>query len=165
MAKNNGMLGAQVYTPNGRDDGKEEPSRSTISGFGANMDTGRFTRYNSDGSQETHYNGTPAEQMFEQMGQVIQRGQAARQQKRQLDDAALASALVYSKQNNGFMPPDITNAISEQLGLPIQGKWRTDSAACHSQSRNAVPRPPEKRTRAVHAGGTVRRHEGEDEVD
>lgn len=89
-------------------------------GFGADMDTGRMTQYFNDGSQETRYNN-PAEQMFDQIGQVIQRGQATRQQKRQMDDAALASALVYSKQNNGFMPPDMTEAISQQLGIPIVG--------------------------------------------
>lgn len=97
-----------------------QPEQRRPLGFGADMDTGRMTQYFNDGSQETHYN-TPAEQMFDQIGQVIQRGQAARQQKRQMDDAALASALVYSKQNNGFMPPDMTEAISQQLGIPVAG--------------------------------------------
>lgn len=120
MARNMNL--PHVSIPNGPgEQPDEQPERRRPTAFGANMDTGRMTQHFSDGSQETRYNGTPAEQMFEQMGQVIQRGQAARQQKRQLDDAALASALVYSKQNNGFMPPDITNAISEQLGLPIAG--------------------------------------------
>ena len=120
MARNMNL--PHVSIPNGSgEQPDEQPERRRPTAFGANMDTGRMTQYFSDGSQETRYNDTPAEQMFEQMGQVIQRGKAARQQKRQLDDAALASALVYSKQNNGFMPPDITNAISAQLGLPIAG--------------------------------------------
>lgn len=115
-----------VVIPNGRGNQPDDqpaptqPEHRRQVGFGANMDTGRMTQYFNDGSQETHYN-TPAEQMFDQIGQVIQRGQSARQQKRQMDDAALASALVYSKQNNGFMPPDMTEAISQQLGIPVAG--------------------------------------------
>ena len=117
-----------IVIPNGRrnqpDDqpapAPTQPEQRRPLGFGADMDTGRMTQYFNDGSEETRYNN-PAEQMFDQIGQVIQRGQAARQQKRQMDDAALASALVYSKQNNGFMPPDMTEAISQQLGIPIVG--------------------------------------------
>ena len=56
-----------------------QPEQRRPLGFGADMNTGRMTQYFNDGSQETHYN-TPAEQMFDQIGQVIQRGQAARQQ-------------------------------------------------------------------------------------
>lgn len=118
MARN--MNGMAIYIPNGRDD-SEEPPRSPISGFGADMDTGRMTRYNADGSQETTYNDSPAQQMFQQMGQLVERGKAERQRKRNLDDAALASGMIYAKQGNGFIPPDMLQALSSQLGQEITG--------------------------------------------
>lgn len=93
--------------------------RSAISGFGANMDTGRFTRYNADGSVQEL--ATPAQQMFQQMGQLVERGKAERQRKRNLDDAALASGMIYAKQGNGFIPPDMLQALSSQLGQEITG--------------------------------------------
>ena len=115
MARN--MNGMAIYIPNGRDT-PDEPRRSPISSFGADMDTGRVTRYNADGTQENFYNN-PAQQMFTQMGQLVEQGKAARKQKRSMDDAALASALIYSKQNGGFMPREMVNAVSQQLGQQI----------------------------------------------
>lgn len=117
MARN--MNGMAIYIPNGRDN-PDEPRRSPISSFGADMDTGRTTRYNADGTQENFYNN-PAQQMFTQMGQLVEQGKAARKQKRSMDDAALASALIYSKQNGGFMPREMVNAVSQQLGQQIVG--------------------------------------------
>ena len=117
MARN--MNGMAIYIPNGRDT-PDEPRHSPISSFGADMDTGRVTRYNADGTQENFYNN-PAQQMFTQMGQLVEQGKAARKQKRSMDDAALASALIYSKQNGGFMPREMVNAVSQQLGQQIVG--------------------------------------------
>lgn len=113
---------------------KEEektPSRSSITGFSADMDTGRMTRFAGDGQgnliSSTTYNGIP-EQVFQQYGDLVRQGQVQQQKQianakkqREISDAALGSALVYAKQNKGFIPPSMTEALSAQLGMPIVG--------------------------------------------
>lgn len=113
---------------------KEEektPSRSPITGFSADMDTGRMTRFAGDGQgnliSSTTYNGIP-EQVFQQYGDLVRQGQVQQQKQiadakkqREISDAALGSALVYAKQNKGFIPPSMTEALSAQLGIPIVG--------------------------------------------
>jgi hypothetical protein len=106
------------------------PQQSSISGFGADMDTGRMTKYAGDAqgnlvSQEVM---PSSEQVFQQYGNLIQQGNQRRQKeaveaqrKKMLSDAHLGSALVYTKQNKGFMPTDVTEALSAQLGMPIVG--------------------------------------------
>lgn len=109
---------------------RNQAGGSSISGFGADMDTGRLTEYAGDGqgnlvSQEVM---PSSEQVFQQFGNLIQQGNQRRQKeaveaqrKKALSDASLASSLVYTKQNKGFMPTDITEALSAQLGMPIVG--------------------------------------------
>lgn len=91
--------------------------RSPISGFGADMDTGRFTRYGNDGTAAD----SPAQQMYQQLGQLVERGKAERQRKRNLDDAALSYCMVNAKEGNGFVSPDVLKAVSSQLGQEITG--------------------------------------------
>lgn len=120
MARNMNMLGAQVYIPNGRREQEEEPRRSPISGFGANTETGRMTRYNNDGTQQTTY-ADPARALFDQIGGLVDQGKARRAEKRRMDDAALSAALVQTDQNGGFLPVDVRDALSAQLGMKIAG--------------------------------------------
>jgi hypothetical protein len=106
------------------------PQQSSISGFGADMDTGRMMKYAGDAqgnlvSQEVM---PSSEQVFQQFGNLIQKGNQRRQKeaveaqrRKSLSDAALGSALVYARQNKGFVPTDITEALSAQLGMPIVG--------------------------------------------
>lgn len=106
------------------------PQRSSISGFGADMTTGRLTEYAGDGQGNLVSRDImpSSEQVFQQYGNLIQQGNQRRQKeaveaqrRKSLSDAALGSALVYTKQNKGFMPTDITEALSAQLGMPIVG--------------------------------------------
>lgn len=125
-----------IFIPNGGEEEQPEPRHPA--GFGADMDTGRMTQYFSDGSQRTTFNGTPAEQMFVQMGNLISRDRESQQRKRSLDDAALSSAMIYARDNNGFTPPSITKAISEQLGQEIVGGNYTSDGNFVMYGRNPV---------------------------
>lgn len=127
-----------VYIPNRstREEDREQP-RSGISAFGADMDTGRMTRYAGDGRgntmSATAYAQTPSQEVYQQYGNLIQQGarrkqQAAVEAKRQRDlsDASLASAMVYTRQNGGFMPTEVTEDLSARMGIPIVGGNFTD---------------------------------------
>lgn len=134
MAQRNFNRGP-IFIPNGG--GEEEPEVPRSTGFGADMDAGRMTTYFSgDRAPRTVYrdtpgaapveqqaarNITPAEQMFSQLGQIVERGKAERQRKRNLDDAALSFCMVDAKQGNGFVSPDVLEAVSAQLGQEITG--------------------------------------------
>lgn len=99
---------------------QEQPRVSPISAFASDGE-GRITRYNNDGTEETQY-VDPVRQMFSQMGQMVERGKAEKQQKQRLDRGAIASGLVYTKQSrNGMMPEEIRKAMGAQLGIDVAG--------------------------------------------
>ena len=106
------------------------PQRSSISGFGADMTTGRLTEYAGDGQGNLVSRDImpSSEQVLQQYGNLIRQGNQRRQKeaveaqrKKALTDAHLGSALVCTKENKGFMPTDVTEALSAQLGMPIVG--------------------------------------------
>ena len=125
-----------VFIPTGstireRDGQNNTPQDSPrYNAFGANLDTGRMTKYADDGQGGViaHDTMPSSEQVYQQFGNLIQQGNLRRQKeavelerKKRLNDASLGAALIYTRENNGFMPTDITEALSAQLGMPIVG--------------------------------------------
>lgn len=104
----------------------EAAQRPRSIGFSADFDTGRMTDVfampagnviSVDRSRAV----SPQQQMFDEVGGLIQKGNAARKQKRDMSQAMLGSALVYSRGNKGFMPPDMVQAFNAQTGMNIIG--------------------------------------------
>lgn len=102
--------------------------RSPISAFGANMETGRLTRYGSDPAtgaawEEDVSPGATQEsrRVFADMDALVRQGREKRAARRGTMDATLASMLVQAKQNNGYVPADMMEAASANLGQDLVG--------------------------------------------
>lgn len=102
--------------------------RDPVSAFGADMETGRLTRYGSDPAtgavweEDVSPGATPeSRRVFSDMDALVRQGREKRAARRGVMDATLASMLVQARQNNGYVPADMMEAASANLGQDLAG--------------------------------------------
>lgn len=125
-----GREGGVDFTPVVRhvEEDERRGRRSPVSAFGADMETGRLTRYGSDPAtgaaweEDVSPGATPeSRRVFADMDALVRQGREKRAARRGVMDATLASMLVQAKQNNGYVPADMMEAASANLGQDLAG--------------------------------------------
>ena len=125
-----GREGGADFTPVVRhvEEDERRGRRGLVSAFGADMETGRLTRYGSDPAtgaaweEDVSPGATPeSRRVFADMDALVRQGREKRAARRGVMDATLASMLVQAKQNNGYVPADMMEAASANLGQNLAG--------------------------------------------